>query len=336
MTSTATSRAFLLEHPGPIDATPLTLSVRPPLVPDRHEIVVAVEACGVCRTDLQLVEGDLALHRRPVVPGHQVVGRVLRAGPGASHRIGDRVGVTWLAGTCGRCEYCVAGQENLCLSAVFHGWDCDGGYADEMICHDDYAFSVASDRSATQLAPLLCAGVIGYRSLEIAQVTAGQRLGLYGFGSSASLVLQLAKLRNIEVHVATRNPVEQTRATALGADSVGDLQALPPAPLHAAITFAPVGSVVIDALRATRRAGTVVINAIHLDEIPSFDFDLLWHERSIRSVANVTRADVTGLLEVDARHPLRVEPHLYRLSDAPLALRDLAAGTIGGPGVLIP
>lgn len=328
-------RAMVLTDPRPAADGPLQLDDRPGLTPRTGELLVRVEACGVCRTDLQLVEGDLSLHRRPVVPGHQVVGRVVTAGPDAEHAVGDRVGATWLGGTCGHCEYCVDGLENLCLRATFHGWDHDGGYADEMIVNDAFAVAIDPDRDATRVAPLLCAGVIGYRALDVGGVGAGERLGLYGFGSSAALVLQLALERDIEVHVATRSGAEQARARQMGAASVGGTDDPPPRPLHAAITFAPVGSVVIDALRAVRRGGTVVINAIHLDEMPAFDYDLLWHERSIRSVANVTRADIAGLLAADSRIGLAVAPEPYALTEANQALAHLAAGTNEGPAVLI-
>ncbi|MDH3705189.1 MAG: zinc-binding alcohol dehydrogenase family protein [Acidimicrobiia bacterium] len=329
------SRALVLDTPGPAGSGPLHLENRPALAPDAGQLLVRVIACGVCRTDLQLVEGDLVMHRRPVVPGHQVVGEVIVAGERATHRIGERVGATWLGGACGRCEYCTDGLENLCLDATFHGWDHDGGYADEMVIDDAFAVGIDTDREPARIAPLLCAGVIGYRALDLTGLGTGQRLGLYGFGSSAALVLQLALDRDIEVHVATRSAPEQARARHMGAASIGGYDQPPPQPLHAAITFAPVGSVVVDALRAVRRGGTVVVNAIHLDEMPAFDYDLLWHERSIRSVANVTRADIAGLLAADARIGLAVDPQPYGLIEANQALADLAAGANTGPAVLL-
>ncbi len=330
------TRALLLDTPGPAATGPLRLVDRPSPTPGPGQLLVAVTACGVCRTDLQLVEGDLPRHRSPVVPGHQVVGRVTAAGTGCHHAVGDRVGVTWLGGVCGHCEFCVAGQENLCAAATFHGWDHDGGYTDEMVVADAFAFRIDTDRPDAEVAPLLCAGVIGHRALRATGTRAGQRLGLYGFGSSAALVLQLASAQGLQVHVATRSQVEQARASSMGAGSVGGYDQAPPAPLHGAITFAPVGTVVIDALRAVRRGGTVVINAIHLDEIPAFDYDLLWHERTLRSVANVTRSDIRELLALDAQLRLRVDHRTYPLADANQALADLADGSIGGSGVLIP
>jgi len=330
------SRALTLATPGPIGSAPLRMAERRALVPGPDELLVAVGACAVCRTDLQLVEGDLELHRHPIVPGHQVVGEVVTAGPRARTRVGERVGVTWLAGVCGRCEFCTSGRENLCTAAAFHGWDRDGGSADHMLVRDDFAFVLPAGRTDAEVAPLLCAGVIGHRALRMTEVEPGNRLGLYGFGSSASLVLQLAIDRGIVVHVATRNDGERRRALRLGASSVGGYDETPPEPLHAAITFAPVGRVVVHALAALRRGGSVVVNAIHLDEVPAFDYDLLWHERSVRSVANVTRRDITELLTFAARTTLEVEQRIYGLADANRALADLSAGGIGATAVLVP
>ncbi|MGI9601854.1 MAG: zinc-binding alcohol dehydrogenase family protein [Acidimicrobiales bacterium] len=329
-------RTLLFDQPAPASSGPLQVTERPLLSPGPHQLVVAVGACGVCRTDLQLVEGDLPAHRRPVVPGHQVVGRVTAAGAEARHQVGDRVGITWLGGACGSCSYCRTDRENLCDQASFHGWDHDGGYADEMLVDDDFAVAITSDRPDAEIAPLLCAGVIGHRALRATAIETGEHLGLYGFGSSAALVLQLAIGRGLDVHVATRNQAEQQRAQHLGATSVSGYQDQPPVPLQAAITFAPVGSVVIDALRAVDKGGRVIINAIHLDQIPAFDYDLLWHERSIASVANVTRTDIAELLAADAERPLQIDHRIYPLVDANHALADLARGATGGPAVLVP
>ncbi len=328
--------AAVLERPGPATSAPLELRQRSLPEPTPGQVIVQVEACGVCRTDLQIVEGDLPLHLRPVVPGHQVVGQVVARGKDTRHPVGQRVGVTWLAGVCGHCQFCLSGHENLCEAAVFHGWDRDGGYATRMLVSDDFAFELPSSRPAAELAPLLCAGVIGLRALRATGAGAGDHVGLYGFGSSAALVLQLAVAFRIVVHVATRDQAGQQRALAMGAASVGGYVDPPPAPLHAAISFAPVGSVVVDALRAVRRGGTVVVNAIHLDEIPAFDYDLLWHERSLRSVANVTRTDVIDLLELADSIPLGTDPQVYPLSEANQALADLATGAITTSAVLAP
>lgn len=324
-----------LTTPGPATTRPLEKVERPEPEPGPGEVLIDVSACAVCRTDLQLVEGDLAMHRRPVIPGHQVVGRVRLAGPGVSLPPGTRVGVAWIAGACGVCDRCRRGLENLCEAATFTGWDVDGGYATSMLARADFTHRLPDGFDDLAAAPLLCGGVIGYRALELTGLEAGQRLGLYGFGASATIVVQLAVDRELEVHVATRDPGEQQRALALGAASVGGYADPPPRALHSAITFAPVGSVVIDALRAVDRGGSVVVNAIHLDHVPEFDYDLLWHERSIRSVANVTRADCRGLL--DAASTIGIETHTraYGFDQAGDALVDLARGRVPGAAVLV-
>lgn len=332
----ARTLAAQLDRPAPATEDPLIVVEREIGGPGPGEVLIGVEACGVCRTDLQLAEGDLELHARPVVPGHQIVGEVLAAGPGTDRLIGSRVGVTWLAGACGRCQLCRSGRENLCHDARFTGWDRDGGFAEVVLADDDFVFQLPAGADPLDIAPLLCGGVIGHRALEATGLAAGQRLGLYGFGASATIVIQLALHRGMEVHVATRSRSEQQRAEGLGAATVGSYDELPPDPLDAAITFAPVGSVVVDALRAVDRGGTVVVNAIHLDQIPTFDYDLLWHERSIRSVANVTRQDAIELLELADRVPLVTHHQEYALADANRALADLSAGRVSGAAVLVP
>ncbi len=329
-------RAAELDRAGPAASGPLHLVDRAPLHPGPGEVLIEVGACGVCRTDLQLAEGDLALRRQPIVPGHQVVGQVVAAGPGAAHPVGRRVGVTWLAGTCGRCRFCTSERENLCPEARFTGWDRDGGFAEAMVADGSFAFPVPDGVADTDIAPLLCGGVVGHRALRLTGLSAGQRLGLYGFGASATVVIQLALHCDLEVHVATRDAAEQDRARELGAASAAGYDEPPPAPLDAAITFAPVGSVVVAALRAVDRGGTVVVNAIHLDEIPAFDYDLLWLERSIRSVANVTRRDAMELLVLAEQIPLVTHHRDYPLDDANRALADLSAGRVSGAAVLVP
>jgi propanol-preferring alcohol dehydrogenase len=305
--------------------------------PGPGEIAVAVGACGVCRTDLQLVEGDLPARRLPVVPGHQVVGRVTAVGEGVVRwRPGDRVGVAWLAGACGACDACRSGTENLCPHAQFTGWDRDGGYAETMIARADFALPVPEAFDDVGAAPLLCGGVIGYRSLRRSGIEPGGRLGLYGFGASALLSLQVARHWGCEVYVATRSESEQARALALGAVWAGGYDEEPPVALDAAVTFAPVGAVVVAALRAVRPGATVAINAIHLDEIPAFDYDLLWGERSLRSVANFTRRDAEEFLTLAAAIPIRTEPDVRPLTAANEALADLAAGRVSGAAVLVP
>lgn len=330
------TRAAVLHRPAPADRGPLQLAERPRPEPGPGEVLLRVGACGVCRTDLQLAEGDLELHAAPVVPGHQIVGEVIAAGADAAQAVGERVGVTWIAGSCGECPWCRQGRENLCHQATFTGWDRDGGFADLVTADSRFVVSVPEGVSDVDVAPLLCGGVIGHRALKLTGLSDGARLGLYGFGASATIVIQLALHREMQVHVATRSEAEQERARAMGATSAGRYDEPPPHALDAAITFAPVGSVVVDALRAVDRGGTVVVNAIHLDEIPAFDYDLLWHERSIRSVANVTRQDAAELVHLAREIPLVTHHQEYALTDANRALAELAAGQVSGAAVLVP
>jgi propanol-preferring alcohol dehydrogenase len=330
-------RRQLLESPGPIAGWPLRCAEIDDLEPAPGEIAIDVAACGVCRTDLQIVEGDLVAHALPVVPGHQVVGRVLRVGAGVSDwAVGERVGVAWLAGACGSCEYCRSGRENLCADAVFAGWDQDGGYAEQIVVRADYGLRIPSSFSDVDAAPLLCGGIIGYRALKISGIRPGGRLGLYGFGASALLAMQVAKHRRCDVFVATRSPVEQQRAIEMGAAWTGSYHDRPPVSLDAAVTFAPVGYVVVEALKSVARGGTVAINAIHLDRIPEFGYDLLWGERQIRSVANFTLQDAREFLELAAEIPIQTVPDVYPLADANLALHRLKDGLVEGAAVLVP
>jgi propanol-preferring alcohol dehydrogenase len=289
-------------------------------VPAAGELVLAVAACAVCRTDLQLVEGDLPARALPVVPGHQVIGRVIGVGSGVEGwRPGDRAGVGWLAGVCGRCARCAEGRENLCADAVFTGWDRDGGYATRLAVKADFALPIPDGFDDTAAAPLLCGGVIGYRSLRISGILPGGRLGLFGFGASALLALQVAGHWGCEVHVRTRSTREQERAIAFGAATAGGYDD-PTPPLDAAVTFAPSGDVVVAALRSLDRGGTVAVNAIHLDRIPEFAYDLLWWERGIRSVANFTRDDARAFLGLAAAIPIRTEFQAFALEDGNDAL----------------
>jgi propanol-preferring alcohol dehydrogenase len=296
-----------------------------------------VGACAVCRTDLQLVEGDLAPHRLPTVPGHQVVGRVEATGVGVTGwSLGERAAVGWLGGTCGACAACRGGHENLCLGARFTAWDRDGGFAELIVADAAFALRVPPSFDDAEAAPLLCGGVIGYRSLLVSGIRPGGRLGLYGFGASALLAIQVARHWGCAVHVATRSERERERALALGAASVGGYDDPPPAPLDAAVTFAPAGSVVVAALRALERGGTVAINAIHLDGIPAFPYVDLWWERSLRTVANYTRDDARSFLELAAMIPVRTATEVFPLDRGAEALRRLSAGTLDGTAVLIP
>jgi propanol-preferring alcohol dehydrogenase len=329
-------RAAVLRSPAPAESSPLTFDTRADPEPGAGDVVVEVAACAVCRTDVQICEGDLAPRRLPIVPGHQVVGRVAATGSGvAGVAVGDHVGIAWLAQACGVCRFCTTGRENLCADAMFTGWDRDGGYADLVVADHRFVHQLPEGDDIA-LAPLLCGGVIGWRCLRAVHPQPGLRLGLYGFGASASLVVQLATHLGCECHVATRDPAEQQRALRLGAVWAGGYADTPPVPLDAAITFAPVGSVVVDALRAVDRGGTVVVNAIHLDHIPEFDYGLLWWERSIRSVANVTRDDVRSFLEIAPQVPVVTEFDTYALGDANRALVAARDGLVHGAAVLVP
>ena len=329
-------RRQILEAPRAATARPLHVSNVDQLQPDEGEIVIDVAACGICRTDLQLVEGDLAARVLPIVPGHQVVGRVAGVGEGVSDwAVGERAGAAWLAGTCGSCEYCRSGRENLCADAVFAGWSSNGGYAEQIAVRSDFAIRVPSLFSDVEAAPLFCGGIIGYRALKISGIQPGGRIGLYGFGASALLAMQVATYWSCDVFVATRSPAEQERAIAMGAAWTGSYHDRPPVALDAAVTFAPVGYVVVEALKSIARGGTVAINAIHLDRIPEFGYDLLWGERQLRSVANFTRQDAAAFLELAAKIPIRTVPDVYPLADANLALIRLKEGLVEGAAVLV-
>ena len=331
-------RALVLEHPAPLaSGEPLRHRDVPEPEPGAGDLVLRVGACAVCRTDLQLVEGDLAAHRLPTIPGHQVVGRVEALGAGVTGwSVGERAAVGWLAGTCGTCRACRDGRENLCTTARFTAWDRDGGFAERIVVAADVALRVPDLFTDVAAAPLLCGGVIGYRSLLVSGIRPGGRLGLYGFGASARLALQVARQWGCEVHVATRSMPERERAAAAGASSVGGYDEPPPAPLDAAVTFAPAGAVVVAAVRALDRGGTVAVNAIHLDGIPAFAYESLWWERSLRSVANYTRDDARRFLELAAEIPVHTEVELFALADGVTALRRLGAGTLDGTAVLVP
>jgi alcohol dehydrogenase, propanol-preferring len=294
--------------------------------PGADEVLLEVAACGVCRTDLQIVSGDIPARRLPLIPGHQVVART---------GDGERVGVAWLGGADGTCEHCLAGRENLCEQAEFTGWTRDGGYAERMVARRDFVFPIPDLFDDIHAAPLLCAGIIGYRSLRLSGIRPGERLGLFGFGSSAHLAIQVAVHWGCEVFVFARSAAERTRAAELGASWTGEYDARPPAPLHAAVTFAPAGAVVVDALAATGPAGTVAINAIHLDGMPAFDYNLLWRERVLRSVANFTREDARDFLAVAAEIPIEPRVETIPLEQAATALERLAAGDIAGSAVLV-
>jgi propanol-preferring alcohol dehydrogenase len=330
-------RALVLEQPGPASTSPLKLRELPRPEPAAGELLLRVAACAVCRTDLQIAEGDVEAHKLPIVLGHQIVGRVEEIAPDVSGwSVGDRAGVTWLAGSCDDCGRCKAGRENLCEFATFTGWDRDGGFAEFTTVRADVALHLPDSIEDLAAAPLLCGGVIGYRSLRISGIEPGGRLGLFGFGASARLALQVAVHWGCSVYVGTRAPAEQQRALELGAVWAGGYDDAPPEPLDAAVTFAPVGDVVVAALKTLDRGGTVAINAIHLDRIPEFSYDLLWWERCIRSVANVTRRDGREFVELAAAIPVRADIEVHPLEDANLALQRIADGSVHGAAVLVP
>ncbi|MFC6607036.1 zinc-binding alcohol dehydrogenase family protein [Amorphoplanes digitatis] len=306
--------------------------------PAPGELLVAVDACGVCRTDLHVSAGDLPVHRPSVVPGHEVVGHVLELGDGVTRfRPGDRVGVAWLRETCGHCRFCLSGAENLCPGSRYTGWDADGGYADCTTVRADFAYTLPDGYSPAELAPLLCAGIIGYRALRRAELPAGGRLGVYGFGASAHLTAQVALARGATVHVFTRSPRARELALDLGAASAGDARDAPPEPLDAAVLFAPAGGLVPVALRALERGGTLAVAGIHLTEIPPLDYDRdLFQERTLRSVTSNTRTDGRELLAFAAEHRLRVSVTPYPMARAAAALTDLAADRVDGAAVLLP
>jgi propanol-preferring alcohol dehydrogenase len=328
-------RAARLHHPAPIATGPLVLDDVAEPTPGPGELLLDVAACAVCRTDLQLVEGDITAQQLPFTPGHQAVGRVVAVGDGVTGTTtGERVGVGWLGWVCGECRFCASGRENLCETAQFTGWHRDGGFAEQMLIDARFAFPLPAELADVAAAPLLCGGVIGYRSLRVSGIQPGGRLGLFGFGASASLAIQVAVHWGCEVYVATRSKSEQERARRLGAVWAGGYEDAAPVPLDAAITFAPAGDVVIAALRALDRGGVVAVNAIHLDRVPAFDYGWLWLERQIRSVANFTRRDATEFLALAAQIPVRTEVSVLPLAEANRALRELARGNTRGTAVL--
>lgn len=325
-------RAMLLERAR----TPLRLVERPRPEPGPHQVLLAVTACAVCRTDLHVVDGELPDPKLPLVPGHEIVGRVVACGAGVTDMsLGTRVGVPWLGSTCGACPACLRGQENLCPNARFTGYQLDGGYADFTVADRRYCFELPDRYTDVEAAPLLCAGLIGHRSYR----TAGEApaLGLYGFGAAAHILAQLAAHDGRRVYAFTRDGDRDAQAFArrVGAVWAGDSSEPPPEPLDAAILFAPVGALVPLALRAVRPGGTVVCGGIHMSDIPSFPYSLLWGERVLRSVANLTRQDGVEFFAAAARVPLALATHTYPLEQANQALDDLRAGRFTGAAVLV-
>jgi propanol-preferring alcohol dehydrogenase len=329
---------MVLERQAPIVARPLEFRDFADPVPGQEEILVRVAACGVCRTDLHVVEGDLQPRRLPLVPGHQIVGRVAARGARATRFApGDRVGIAWLRGTCGSCAFCRTGRENLCGRSRYTGWDDHGGYAEYAVVDEAFAYAIPERFSDVEAAPLLCAGIIGYRALRRCLVQPGQKLGLFGFGSSAHLVAQLALHRGCEVYVATRNASHRRLAEELGAVWTGDSRDVPPVPLDGAIVFAPAGEVVPPALRALGKGGTLAVAGIHMSDIPPLGYEsCLFHEKTLTSVTSNTRADGEALLREAAEIPMRPWVTAFPLADANDVLLGLATDGIRGSAVLVP
>ena len=330
-----TTTAAVLHAPGSITQDRLTIEQRelPPL--RAGEIRADVRACGVCRTDLNIVEGDLPPHHPTMVPGHQIVGVITAAAPDVTLAIGTRVGISWLGGTDGTCRFCREGRENLCDHPVYTGYDVDGGYARAVNARADFSHPLSDELDDLHAAPLLCAGIIGFRALRVAGVQRGDHVGLYGFGSSAHLALPILKSWGCTVSVVTRGADHRATAEQLGADWIGDENARPPQPLDRAVTFAPVGAVVVAALGALRKGGVVAINAIHLDCIPRFDYDsLLWGEREIRSVTNMTRDDARDFLELATELNITPAAQAFPLEHVNDALRAVEGDTIDGSAVI--
>jgi alcohol dehydrogenase, propanol-preferring len=328
-------KACLLHSPAPVETNPLEFADAPDPKPGAGEILVRVKMCGVCRTDLHVVEGELPPRKSPVIPGHQVVGVVEKLGDGAKRfPIGARVGIPWLHSADQTCEFCRAGMENLCDHPTFTGYSVDGGYAEYAVAPEQFVYLIPETFSDEQAAPLLCAGIIGFRSLRLTGIKRGGRLAFYGFGSAAHIAIQVARHWSIEVYACTRGAKHQQLALQLGAVWAGDGTDEPPAKLDAAIIFAPAGELVPPALGALKKGGVLVLGGIHMSPIPSFDYNLLYQERVIRSVANNTREDGEDFLRVAAEIPIHSQVTVFPLRDANRALNDLKSDRVNGSAVL--
>ena len=328
-------RALILEQTNPVAKNPLREVELPLPQPGPGRVRVKIAACGLCHTDLHIVEGDLPAHKRPVVPGHQIVGHVDAVGAGVrEHNAGDRVGIPWLHSTDGVCEYCRGHLENLCPQARFTGYDVDGGYAEYTVAPAEFCYPIPAAFSDVGAAPLLCAGIIGYRSYRLSSIRSGQNLGLYGFGASAHLVVQMARHQGVNVLVFTRSEAHRAHARELGAAWTGRAEDAPPEQLHSSIIFAPSGSLVPDALRVLRKGGTLALAGITMSQIPALDYSLFYDERIVRSVANSTRGDAREFLTLAAEVPLRTEVEIFELAQANQALQALKKSAIRGAGVL--
>jgi propanol-preferring alcohol dehydrogenase len=328
-------KAMQLKEPAPVDAAPLTYTDVDTPEPGPGQVRLKIHTCGVCHTDLHIVEGDLDLPHLPIIPGHEIVGVVDAVGEGVTlHQVGDRLGVPWLNEVCGRCRYCRAGQENLCENIRFTGMHANGGYAEYTIVKESFAYPIPDTFSNAEAAPLLCAGVVGYRSLRRSRVEPGQRLGLYGFGASAHIIIQIARHWGCEVFVFTRSEHHRELARSLGAVWAGGAEDDPGALMHSSIIYAPAGWLVPEALQVLDKGGTLALGGIHMSPIPEMPYDLLWHERTIQSVANSTRQDAIDFLRVAAEVPVKTEVELYDLDQANETLLRLKRSEINGAAVL--
>ncbi len=329
-------KAWVIDKPAPVEKHPLKKTELALPEPGAGEVRIKINACGICHTDLHQAEGELEPHKLPVVPGHQVVGVVDKLGEGVKEfKVGDRVGVCWLYCACGECEFCQMGLENLCPEAKFTGYDYDGGYAEYMVSRADYTFHLPEDYDELKLAPLLCAGVIGWRSLKLSEAKKGEILGLFGFGASAHIVCQIARYLGIEVYAFSRSEAHQKLALKLGASWAGRAEESPPKKLDRAIIFAPAGAVLLSALRHLRPAGTVAINAVYMSPIPEMDYNqLLYGEKTIRSVSNLTREDAREFLELAPKVPIQAEIEVFEFDQAEQALFEVKQAKIQGAGVL--
>ena len=331
-----TMKAMLLKEPRPIEEKPLVMAEIERPTPGPREISLKILTCGICHTDLHIVEGELPSRKLPVIPGHQIVGTVEAVGKKVTRfRAGDRVGVAWLNSTCGKCEFCLKGKENLCEKARFTGYDVDGGYAEYTVVSEDFAYPIPKGFSDIEAAPLLCAGVIGYRALRLSEIVKGGRLGLFGFGASAHIVIQIAKYWGCQVYVFTRGEQHHKLAINLGAVWAGTAEETPPAKLHSAIIFAPAGKLVLDALRVLGKGGTLALAGIYMTPVPEMNYqEHLYYEKTVRSVANSTRKDAEDLLKLAAEIPIHTEVQEFALEEANRALLLLKQGKIQGAGVL--
>jgi propanol-preferring alcohol dehydrogenase len=329
-------KALILKRPCSIDERPLSIAEVDTPIPGPKEILLKIMTCGICHTDLHIVEGELKPKKLPIIPGHQIVGVVAAMGKRVTRfRKGDRVGVAWLNSTCGKCEFCQKEKENLCEKAKFTGYDVDGGYAEYAVVSENFAYPIPRGFSEIEAAPLFCAGVIGFRALRLSEIEKGRCLGLFGFGASAHIVIQIAKHWGCQVFVFTRSEEHRKLAKELGADWTGRAEDSPPARLNSAVIFAPAGKLVLDALRVLKKGGTLALAGIYMTPIPELDYNKhLYYEKTVRSVANSTRRDAEDLLKLAAEIPIRTEVQEFDLNEANRALMLLKQGKIQGAGVL--